>query len=65
MDSNGHETIPRTDASVEDVAVHFGVSERTVRRWLAGADAPPHRRIGSIIRFNLAEVDEWAKARVA
>lgn len=65
MDSNGHEPIPRTDASVEDVAVHFGVSERTVRRWLASDDAPPHRRVGNLIRFSLAEVDEWAKAKVA
>jgi excisionase family DNA binding protein len=65
MDSNGHVIAPKPDATVEDVAQHFGVSERTVRRWLNLEDAPPHRRIGNIIRFDIAEVDEWAKARVA
>lgn len=61
MDSNGHE---KAAASVEDVAEHFGVSTRTVRRWLRSTEIP-HRRIGSVIRFNLAEVDEWAKGRAA
>lgn len=58
-DSNGQ----KSDATVEDVAAHFGVSERTVWRWLGSTDIP-HRRIGqgtrSTVRFNLVEVDEWA-----
>lgn len=58
-DSNGHQGAV---ATVEDVALHFAVSERTVRRWLKSTDIP-HRRIGSVIRFNLDEVDEWASAR--
>lgn len=65
MDSNGHVTVTRPDASVEDVARHFGVSERTVRRWLKADDPPPHRRVGNLIRFDLSEVDEWARARAA
>lgn len=60
-DSNGQ----KADATVEDVAAHFGVSERTVWRWLGSTDIP-HRRIGSgaraTVRFNLSEVDEWARA---
>lgn len=55
-DNNGH---GKADATVLDVAAHFDVSERTVRRWLAEKNIP-HRRIGGVIRFNLAEVDEWA-----
>lgn len=61
MDSNGHE---RADATIPDVAAHFGVSEKTVRRWLKGTEIP-HRRVGGVIRFNLDEVDEWAKAGAA
>lgn len=49
-------------ATVEDVAIHFGVSIRTVRRWLKSTTIP-HRRLGVTIRFNLHEVDEWALAR--
>lgn len=57
-DSNGQ----RADATAEDVAAHFGVSERTVFRWLKSTDIP-HRRIGGpkgTVRFNLDEVDTWA-----
>lgn len=61
MDSNGHEGAA---ATVDDVAEHFGVSSRTVRRWLKSTDIP-HRRVMGTIRFNLAEVDAWASARVA
>ncbi len=60
-DSNGHEG---ASATVEDVALHFGVSVRTVRRWLKST-AIPHRRFGATIRFNLDEVDEWASAHPA
>lgn len=58
-DSNGQ----KADATVEDVAAHFGVSERTVWRWIKTTDIP-HRRIGegarTTVRFNLDEVDSWA-----
>lgn len=47
------------DDTPEVVARHFGVSDRTVRRWCETTDIP-HRRIRDTIRFNLAEVDSWA-----
>jgi excisionase family DNA binding protein len=47
------------DDTAEDLARHFGVSVRTVSRWVEGTDIP-HRRIGGTLRFNLAEVDGWA-----
>lgn len=59
-DSNGH----KANATVSDVALQYGVSERTVRRWLKMTDIP-HRRIGATVRFNLSEVDAWAVAREA
>lgn len=59
MDNNGH---GRPDATVDDVAAHFGVSTRTVRRWLSATDIP-HRRVGGTLRFNIEEVDEWARSR--
>jgi excisionase family DNA binding protein len=55
-DSKGHE---RADATIDDVAAHFGVTTRTVRRWLSSTDMP-HRRAGGTLRFNLDEVDSWA-----
>ncbi len=47
------------DAGVGQVAAHFGVTPRTVRRWIK-ATGMPHRRIGITLRFNIAEVDDWA-----
>lgn len=61
MDSNG---LDGATATVDDVAKHFGVSTRTVRRWLKSTDIP-HRRVAGTIRFNLAEVDHWATHRDA
>jgi excisionase family DNA binding protein len=55
MDSNGQSA----DSTVQDIALHFGVSTKTVRRWVKGTDIP-HRRIGGVIRFNLQEVDRWS-----
>lgn len=58
MSANGG-TIPVYDDTPADVARHFKVTERTVRRWCVTTDIP-HRRIGGTIRFNLSEVDAWA-----
>ena len=52
--------IPKANASVKDVAEHFGVSESTVWRWLKNTDIP-HRKVGDVTRFSLAELDEWAR----
>ena len=49
------------DKSVSDIAKHFGVGDKVVRKETARPDGIPHRRIGGQIRYNLAEVDEWAR----
>lgn len=48
-------------STIQDVADHFDVSTKTVRRWIKNTDIP-HRRIRGTIRFDIHEVDEWAKA---
>ena len=48
-------------AGVQDVARHFGVHTATVYNWLKSDAPPPHRRAGNLYRFNLEEVDEWAR----
>lgn len=45
--------------TVNDIARHFGVSPRTVFRWVEKTDIP-FRRVGGTIRFRLTEVDDWA-----
>ena len=52
-------SLPAADATIGDIAEHFGVSRRTVQRWLRDTDIP-HRRIQGTVRFALPEVDGWA-----
>ena len=63
MDATGNE-IRTYSASAKDVAEHFGVTRATVYNWIETTDIP-HRKVGGVIRFNLPEVDEWAKGRAA
>jgi excisionase family DNA binding protein len=46
---------------VDVVAALFGVSERTILTWrkLHGL---PFKKIGGVVRFDMAEVREWFKA---
>lgn len=60
-DSNGQGQGSPT-ATVDDIAAHFGISTKTVRRWIKHTDIP-HRRVGGMIRFDVEEVDDWARAR--
>ncbi len=47
------------------LAAHLGVTVRTIRRKVADGEIP-YIRLGSIIRFDLAEITAWIDAaRVA
>jgi excisionase family DNA binding protein len=50
-----------SSATVADVAKHFGVSQKTIRRLVARGEIP-HRRIGESVRFDISEVERWASA---
>jgi len=47
--------------SVDEIAVHLGVSRETVYRWIGGKRLPAHR-IGKFWKFKIAEVDAWVRA---
>ena len=47
--------------SVEEIAVHMGVSKETVYRWLERGKIPAHR-IGKLWKFKASEVDQWVKS---
>lgn len=44
--------------SLKDVAAHLGVSEVTIRRYIANKEMPAHKA-GRAYRFRLNEVDRW------
>lgn len=44
--------------SVEEIAVHLGISKETVYRWLEKEKIPAHR-VGRLWKFKASEVDQW------
>lgn len=47
-------------SSLDEVALHLGVSKDTVYRWIANKQLPAHK-IGRLWKFKISEVDEWVK----
>jgi hypothetical protein len=45
------------------IALHFGVSTRTVRRWRV--EGLPSKLLGASRRFRLSEVEHWHAERSA
>jgi len=46
--------------SVEEIAVHLGISKETVYRWLERRKIPAHR-MGKLWKFQASEVDQWVR----
>lgn len=46
--------------SVDEIAVHLGVSKDTVYAWIANKGMPAHR-VGRLWKFQKADVDLWVK----
>jgi len=46
--------------AADAVAAHLGVTKDSVYRWVETKGLPAHR-VGRLLRFKLAEVDEWVR----
>ena len=50
--------------SIEDLAVYFGDSKRTIYKYIASGDCPPYIRINAKnIKFDRADVDAWLASK--
>lgn len=47
-------------SSLDEVALHLGVSKDTIYRWIANKQMPAHK-IGRLWKFKISEVDKWVK----
>jgi len=47
--------------SLEEIAVHLGVSKDTVHRWIRRRGMPAHK-VGRLWKFQVTEVNEWVRA---
>ena len=50
--------------SVEEIAVHLGIKQDTVYKWVAKKHMPAHR-VGRLLKFDKAEIDAWVKSGAA
>lgn len=50
--------------SVEEIAIHLGVKQDTVYKWVARNHMPAHR-VGRLLKFDRTEIDEWVKSGAA
>lgn len=46
--------------SMEEIALHLGVSQDTIHRWIRKREMPAHQ-IGRLWKFKISEVDEWVR----
>ena len=50
--------------SVEEIAVHLGIKQDTVYKWVAKKHMPAHK-VGRLWKFDKAEIDHWVKSGAA
>ena len=50
--------------SVEEIAVHLGISKETIYRWIERKKIPAHR-VGRLWKFKPSEVDHWVMSGAA
>lgn len=47
--------------SVEEIAVHLGVSKESIYRWTERQKIPAHK-VGRQWKFKISEVDHWVRS---
>lgn len=47
--------------SLEEIAIHLGVSKDTIRIWIKKETIPFHK-IGRQYKFRISEVDAWVES---
>ena len=57
---HGHTGLPHL-IDVATLAEHLGLTERTIRRKVAGGEIP-HFKLGNSIRFDPVEIEAWLQA---
>jgi excisionase family DNA binding protein len=54
-------SIHRTIVGIHPLAEYLGTSERHIR-GLVAKSAVPYFKVGGLVRFDLAEIDDWLDA---
>jgi excisionase family DNA binding protein len=54
------ENVSEKWSSLEEIALHLGVSKDTIYLWISNKKLPAHK-IGRLWKFKKSEVDEWVR----
>jgi excisionase family DNA binding protein len=46
--------------SVDEIATYLGVKRDTIYKWIGRKELPAHK-VGSLWKFQKAEIDEWVR----
>jgi excisionase family DNA binding protein len=46
--------------SLDEIALHLGVSKDTIYRWIDRREMPAHK-VGRLWKFKVSEVDDWVR----
>ena len=61
MDTNNKKNDVERWLSVEEIALHLGVSKDTIRSWIKKGTIPFHK-VGRLYKFRISEVDLWVES---
>lgn len=46
-----------------EAAEHLGLSKRTLQKWRVTGGGPPYSKLGTAVRYDLADLDAYLAAR--
>lgn len=50
--------VVRLHTEIEEAA-RLNLSKRTLQAWRVRGDGPPYHKLGALVRYDPAQVDEW------
>ena len=50
--------------SMDEIAIHLGVSEDTIHRWIRQKEMPAHK-VGRLWKFDKDDVDAWVRSGIS
>lgn len=52
------------DLTTKQAAIHLNLSPRTLEKYRVTGEGPRFRRYGRVVRYPVADLQEWKKARL-
>lgn len=53
---------PRTRLTASESATYLGLKPQTLANWRSMGTGPPFYKVGSMVQYRVADLDEWLEA---